>query len=306
MKNLRDQKTHSEEYFGDSRDGWWNRDFIELMAKRWDLNKRNNLLEVGCGIGHWIEVIAPHLGTEHAVKNITGIDKEKKWIEKIAKKFTNNKTAHYKFFQGDAYKLPFKNDSFDIVTCQTLLIHLSDPARAVKEMTRVCKKNGIIICVEPENIFNMFHLSSLTHMLPVSEVAEIFEIWLRYERGKMNLGEGNNSMGGVVPGIFASHKLKNIKVYNSDKTYPIFPPYYKNKEFQTLIKQENEWHKKATGPWDKEKVRTYYKASGGDMKDFSRNWKLLEKNFQKYCQAIKENNLTAGGGGVFYLISGIK
>jgi hypothetical protein len=31
-------KPHSADYFVESRNHWWNQDFLELMAKRWDLS----------------------------------------------------------------------------------------------------------------------------------------------------------------------------------------------------------------------------------------------------------------------------
>jgi cyclopropane fatty-acyl-phospholipid synthase-like methyltransferase len=52
---------HSEAYFGDERDFWWNRDFLELMAKRWDLKSVSSALDVGCGVGHWGQLLSHFL-----------------------------------------------------------------------------------------------------------------------------------------------------------------------------------------------------------------------------------------------------
>src|SRR5690606_20182926 len=41
---------------------------------------------------------------------------------------------HGEFLVGDAYTLPFGPDEFDVSVCQTLLIHLSDPLKALREM----------------------------------------------------------------------------------------------------------------------------------------------------------------------------
>lgn len=49
---------HSAEHFGDTRDYWWNRDFLQLMAKRWKLGTVRNVLDVGCGVGHWGMLLA--------------------------------------------------------------------------------------------------------------------------------------------------------------------------------------------------------------------------------------------------------
>ena len=54
-------KGHSEEYFGDFRDFWYNFDFLELMAKRWELGNVRTLLDVGCGQCHWTRLVSAFL-----------------------------------------------------------------------------------------------------------------------------------------------------------------------------------------------------------------------------------------------------
>ena len=43
------KKPHSADYFGDTRDFWWNRDFLALMSARWNLGAVKRILDVGCG-----------------------------------------------------------------------------------------------------------------------------------------------------------------------------------------------------------------------------------------------------------------
>lgn len=45
---------------------------------------------------------------------------------------------------GAAYDLPFPDASFDVALAHTLLIHLSDPLRALREPRRVLKPGGIV------------------------------------------------------------------------------------------------------------------------------------------------------------------
>jgi hypothetical protein len=45
--------SHSAEYFGDTRDYWWNPDFLELMAKRLLFVRVQDVLDIGCGVSHW-------------------------------------------------------------------------------------------------------------------------------------------------------------------------------------------------------------------------------------------------------------
>jgi 2-polyprenyl-3-methyl-5-hydroxy-6-metoxy-1,4-benzoquinol methylase len=52
------EKPHSADYFGATRDFWWNHDFLELMSARWRLAAVRSVLDVGCGVGHWGRCLA--------------------------------------------------------------------------------------------------------------------------------------------------------------------------------------------------------------------------------------------------------
>ena len=57
--DFRTLEAHSAEYFGDTRDYWWNPDYIELTGRRLSFDKVRDVLDVGCGVGHWDQVLAP-------------------------------------------------------------------------------------------------------------------------------------------------------------------------------------------------------------------------------------------------------
>lgn len=50
-----------------------------------------------------------------------------------------------KFRLGDAHKLPFAAQTFDLITCVETLEHLENPAKALAEMRRVLAKDGKIL-----------------------------------------------------------------------------------------------------------------------------------------------------------------
>ena len=49
---------------GDWRDTWWNRDFVELIARRLRLGEVRAAVDVGCGVGHWGRTLLPVLHGE--------------------------------------------------------------------------------------------------------------------------------------------------------------------------------------------------------------------------------------------------
>lgn len=76
-----------------------------------------------------------------------------------------------KFQQGDALKLPFEENTFDVTTISFGLRNTSDTTSALKEALRVTKKSGRIVVCEfshPTNkVFRFIYLKYLMRALPV-------------------------------------------------------------------------------------------------------------------------------------------
>lgn len=93
----------------------------------------SKVLDVGCNDGTFIEMLQRK---RHC--DVTGIDISDTALEEAKKKGLNVMTA-------DVENLPFEDETFDVITCMEVLSHLFDPKKAVKEMRRVLKKNGILL-----------------------------------------------------------------------------------------------------------------------------------------------------------------
>ena len=70
---------HSAHYLNDTRDLWWNADFLELVATRTGLRRVQRALDVGAGLGHWTRTVASLLSPG---ARITGIEREATWVER--------------------------------------------------------------------------------------------------------------------------------------------------------------------------------------------------------------------------------
>ena len=220
---FRTSPTHSAEYFGDTRDYWWNSDYLELLGKRLSLNRVEKVLDVGCGVGHWGSMLASILPSTARVE---GVDRDPYWVEKATKRVAQRGLAErFQFHQGLAESLPFADNSFDLVTCQTVLIHTAEPGTVLDEMIRVVRPGGLILLAEPNNAANALIFDSITLTDPVDKVIAHARFQLICERGKSSLGEGNNSIGDILPGLLAQRGLVDIQVYLNDKASAVVPPY---------------------------------------------------------------------------------
>jgi ubiquinone/menaquinone biosynthesis C-methylase UbiE len=296
------QKGHSEEYFGDYRDYWYNFDFLELMAKRWELNKVNSILDVGCGQCHWTKLISTFLNPGTIIK---AVDNDPKWTKENddTNSFFSSKKMDFNLIQASATELPFEDNTFDAVTCQTLLIHLKNPIDAIKEMKRVLKPEGILIFAEPNNLAISAIKDSLTSSYSIEELVENFKYSLIKEKGKINLGKGDNSFGDLLPNILNQLKLKEIKSFISDKTNLVLPP-YETREMQAMISQITslefeEFYDKETN----EEFETFGTKFKGTLLNIKEKEKSTISNLKK---SVEIGKYFSGGGFLMYLISARK
>jgi ubiquinone/menaquinone biosynthesis C-methylase UbiE len=294
---------HSEAYLGRQREFWWKHDFLQLIAKRCGLNKEHSLAEVGCGWGHWSKLLFPYLKPP---ARLLAIDREPAWVNRTRELLaTSRLDGRFEACVGDAQELPVQSNSFDAVTCQTLLMHLSRPARGLKEMIRIARPGGLILCAEPNNLFNMIAYNCFTPQASTETLVSSFEFWLRFQRGKAMLGEGNNAIGEYLPGMFANLGLLDIQVYQRDTAFALFPP-YDGAEQQALLEQNRFWEESETGPWNREEVRRYVLAGGGSDSMVARQFQSMRRGAIARRKAIAQRQFHSAGGGVFYLVCGRK
>ena len=160
-----------------------------------------------------------------------------------------------------AEKLPFADASFDLVTCQTVLIHMPDPGVTVDEMVRVARPGGLILAAEPNNIAGALVFDSLSFHDPVDMIITRVRLQLTCERGKAALGEGSNSIGDLVPGLFSECGLINICVYLNDKPNLFLPP-YDSPEQRAVLEERSDFQQRDFWIWSREDTLRYFLACG--------------------------------------------
>jgi SAM-dependent methyltransferase len=99
-----------------------------------------SLLDIGCGPG----TITVEFAERNAPARVVGLDASAEVIAKAAVLGRERAVDNLEFLVGDAYALPFDDNSFDIVHAHQTLQHLGDPVAALREMRRVVKPGGIV------------------------------------------------------------------------------------------------------------------------------------------------------------------
>lgn len=146
---------------------WFSKIFIELCKSR------NKVLDIGSGNGKLAIAMAQNGNT------VTGLDVSKIAVhtaQERLKKIAPDLLVDFK--QGDARKLPFENNTFDFVTSQDLVEHISEEDFRVhlEEVYRVLKSGGRYVFWTPSELRGGSSLGLHLKEYTISEMDEIIRL----------------------------------------------------------------------------------------------------------------------------------
>jgi len=102
------------------------------------------LLDVGAGSGTISVSFAKLIPDGH----VTGVDLNPNILPRARAVAEMAGVKNIEFQQGNVYKLPFADETFDVTFCHQVLIHIGTPWDALREMLRVTKRGGIVAARE--------------------------------------------------------------------------------------------------------------------------------------------------------------
>lgn len=121
-------------------------------------------LDVGCGLGRMSIEVAKRL-KEGKVIGVDIWDKKELWSNSPDKAYVNAEIEGVKekveFKYGNVLELPFQDNTFDLVTCSSVLNNLHEDdlkIKALYEIYRVLKSDSSFLLVEPLRSLRMFFL----------------------------------------------------------------------------------------------------------------------------------------------------
>ncbi len=109
----------------------------------YECTKGSKALDVCCGTADWTIALSEAVGSKGQV---TGLDFSENMLE-VGKQKTAS-LDNIQLVHGDAMNLPFDDNSFDYVTIGFGLRNVPDYLSALKEMHRVLKPGGMVVCLE--------------------------------------------------------------------------------------------------------------------------------------------------------------
>lgn len=111
--------------------------YKQMSIKEFTNKKFNDVLDCGCGTGPMIEILCE----KYPDKLYTGLDLTPEMIKKAKEKNLPNTN----FVVGDCEKIPFENESFDVIICTNSFHHYPNPQDFFDNAYRVLRKGGRLI-----------------------------------------------------------------------------------------------------------------------------------------------------------------
>ncbi|MEY7848985.1 methyltransferase domain-containing protein [Natrarchaeobius sp. A-rgal3] len=120
----------------------WNEEMRADALELLDFEPGMTVLDVGCGTGFATE------GLLEYVDEVYALDQSEHQLEKAYGKF-GKRAPPVQFHRGDAERLPFATDTFDVVWSSGSIEYWPNPILALREFRRVLKPGGQVLVVGP-------------------------------------------------------------------------------------------------------------------------------------------------------------
>lgn len=115
---------------------------VRIVVQNTFVSSSSRVLDIGCNTG-FCTFEMTHLSKSRVI----GLDIDPEMVEAANRKLDNEPSYFAKriaFIVGDAMKLPFQNNSFDLVLCGGSTAFVDNKALAIQEYKRVCQEYGFI------------------------------------------------------------------------------------------------------------------------------------------------------------------
>jgi ubiquinone/menaquinone biosynthesis C-methylase UbiE len=191
----------------------WTRQLRDYLMRESGVAGAERVLEVGCGTGAILIDVVEQTNQRTSDRiHIHGLD-----IQARSLANARRHAPQANLTRGDAHRLPFADRAFDITFCHFLLLWLSDPLAAIREMGRVTRSMGHLLAMaEPD------------YTARVDHPAELVQIGKLQQRALQDQG-ADPSIGSRIADLFRN---AGLKIVETGTIAPRDPRLYGTSEWQ--------------------------------------------------------------------------
>lgn len=130
---------------------------LESLLRLTKIDNLGKVLEIGCGNGFVADILSAYAKKVVATDLFfVNKDSHTMGLESARKLITRVNAGNVALIANSAERLPFKDETFDVIFSLYTVQYLKERAFALKEISRVVKKSGIVVLVVPNFIERIF------------------------------------------------------------------------------------------------------------------------------------------------------
>ncbi len=286
---------HWFDHLDSSRRFMWSPEDMPRLAGLLELRPGMRIADFGCGWGFLGHLLLPLISPGGRVDGFELQDELiKRGRERIAEAGHGGRIVLH---QADITALDEVPDNrYDLAICQTVLMHLSRPDLALREMSRVVKPGGLVIAIEPD-------LLAASASRRGSQQAEDFD-HLRTRllvdtyamQGCERTGAGDYRIASKLPILMTEAGLTQPRLWFNPMAHQCSPPYSKNQDDYASFLLDH--HESGAAEEFESTWKMLFDAGGGPAELWQR-YKDQERVLNQHVlKALREGSYQAAGSGM--------
>ena len=213
------------------------------------LDPTMSILDVGCGPGS----ITVGLARRVPEGSVVGIDVVEQVLEDARELAAASDAPNVSFEAGDVYALAYEDSSFDVAYAHQVLQHLTDPARALRELRRVVKPGGLVAVREAD-------YGTMVHAPDTEELHR----WLQLYHAVAARNGAEADAGRYLSGWFIEAGFADIEMTASPWVFH---------EPRQILNWGESWADRVTGSALAEQAVEYGLATSEELEEIAEGWR---------------------------------
>jgi SAM-dependent methyltransferase len=215
---------HWFDHLDSSRRFMWSTADLPRLASLLELRPGMRIADFGCGWGFLGHLLLPLISPGGRVD---GFELQDELIQRGRERITEaGQSGRIVIHQADITNLDeVQDDRYSLAICQTVLMHLNRPDKALAEMSRVVKPGGLVVAIEPDLLAASASRRDNLDGEDFDHLRTRLLVDTYAMQGCRKSGAGDYRIAAKLPSLMNQAGLLESRLWFNPMSYQCSPPY---------------------------------------------------------------------------------